>query len=80
MWVGGMGGGGGWGCKADWTMDQVLEEQLKKVADLVRGLVSVGVGWSGGGGRVGWHWDRLMMKRVDHGARAAAEELNTAIL
>lgn len=24
-------------CKADWTMDQVLEEQLKKIADVVRG-------------------------------------------
>lgn len=32
------------GCKADWTMDQVLEEQLKKIADVVRGPLGVG-GW-----------------------------------
>lgn len=40
------------GCKADWTMDQVLEEQLKKIADVVRGLMSVGCGWGGWGGEV----------------------------
>ena len=38
------------GVKPDWTMDQVLEEQLRKISDLVRGR---------GGGAVTSPWNCL---------------------